>query len=62
MLEDFNWVKFFISFVLFAILPVWLLNFFEMSFIYKVGLTLVLGVITFVAVLTGGIKRGLVSR
>lgn len=53
---------FLIAFSLLCIIPVWFLNFFDMGFFNKVGLTLVLGVVTFIAVHTGGTKRGFLTR
>lgn len=57
-----NWVGFGIAFGLLAIIPVWVIRIFEMGFFTKVFLTAVLGVITFIAIQYGGVKRGFVSR
>ena len=58
---DYNWKGFIISFLLLAIAPVWVIKLFDMGFFTRVGLTLLLGVIVFFAVKTGGAKRGFIS-
>jgi len=57
-----NWIGFGIAFVLLAILPVWFLTLFEISFFLKIGATVVLGIIVFIAVEMGGTKRGFIAR
>ncbi|KKM68573.1 hypothetical protein LCGC14_1459480 [marine sediment metagenome] len=61
-LEGYNWFGFAIAFGLLAILPVWIISLFEISFFLKVGMTIILGLIVFVAVKTGGTKRGIIFK
>lgn len=62
MFGDYNWWGFGVSFILLAIIPVWIIRLFEMGFFIKLGLTIVLGVIIFFAVQRGGFRRGLVFK
>lgn len=57
-----NWIMFTIAFVGFVIIPIWFMTIGDVSFINKVILTIVLGVVTFFAVKTGGAKRGFISK
>lgn len=61
-LVDYKWGSFGIAFVLLGIIPVWILTFFPLGFFTKLLATLVLGVIIFIAVKTGGAKRGFIAR
>ena len=62
MLEDYNWFGFAIAFCLLGIIPVWVIRIFPSGFFTKVLITLVLGAITFIAVKTGGTKRGILFK
>ncbi len=61
-LAGYKWGGFIIAFILFVILPVWVLTFFPTVFFHKILMTLVLGVIVFIAVKSGGTKRGLIFK
>lgn len=61
-LYDYNWVGFGIAFVILGIVPVWILTFFPLGFFAKVLATFVLGVIIFIAVKTGGTKKGFLFK
>lgn len=65
MLDEFlygyNWFGFIISFVLLGIIPVWVLTLFEINLIYKILLTVFLGMVIFIAVKTGGTKKSFIG-
>jgi hypothetical protein len=50
MFEDYDWKAFGIAFVLLAVLPVWILGIFIKGFFMKILATIVLGIITFIAI------------
>ena len=61
--DDYNWLGFGIAFVLLCILPIWFLTFTDsLGFFMKVGVTVIMGVVTWLAVGYGGTKRGFLSK